>query len=73
MIPQSFIDAWRKTAPWGSDMQVEQDLAVSRAVAELFSDRFLTDVSALLRNGLAYDPSIAFEQVSKKLFLLIPD
>lgn len=38
MIPQSFIDAWRESAPWSSDLQVEQDLVVSRAVAELFAD-----------------------------------
>lgn len=39
MIPQSFIDAWRETAPWSSDLQVEQDLVVSRAMAELFADQ----------------------------------
>ncbi|MCB9468706.1 MAG: nucleotidyl transferase AbiEii/AbiGii toxin family protein [Candidatus Obscuribacterales bacterium] len=38
MIPQSYIDAWRVSAPWSSDLQVEQDLVVSRAVAELFAD-----------------------------------
>ncbi|MBZ0184744.1 MAG: nucleotidyl transferase AbiEii/AbiGii toxin family protein, partial [Candidatus Obscuribacterales bacterium] len=47
MIPQSFIDAWRETAPWSSDRQVEQDLVVSRAVAELFADADLHELLAL--------------------------
>lgn len=38
MIPQSYIDAWRSEAPWSSDLQVEQDLVLARAVAELFGD-----------------------------------
>ena len=38
MIPQSSIDAWRATAPWTRDLQVEQDLIMTRAVAELFAD-----------------------------------
>lgn len=33
MIPQSFIDAWRKSAPWSSDLHVEQDLVLARALA----------------------------------------
>jgi predicted nucleotidyltransferase component of viral defense system len=47
MIPQSFIDAWRETAPWGSDLQVEQDLVVSRAVAELFGDPGMHELVAM--------------------------
>ena len=47
MIPQSFIDAWRETAPWGSDLQVEQDLVVSRAVAELFADTDMHELVAM--------------------------
>lgn len=47
MIPQSFIDAWRESAPWSSDLQVEQDLVVSRAVAELFADADLHELLAM--------------------------
>ena len=35
MIPQANITAWRATAPWANDAQVEQDVVLSRAVAPL--------------------------------------
>ncbi len=38
MIPRAHVTAWRAKAPWASDAQVEQDLVVSRAIVELFSD-----------------------------------
>jgi predicted nucleotidyltransferase component of viral defense system len=41
MIPRAHITAWRSKAPWSTDAQVEQDLAVSRVIVELFSDAFL--------------------------------
>lgn len=47
MIPQSFIDAWRVSAPWATDLQVEQDLVLSRAVAELFGDERMHELSAM--------------------------
>lgn len=47
MIPQSSIDAWRATAPWASDLQIEQDLIVARAVAELFSNEHMRDLVAM--------------------------
>ncbi len=34
MIPKASITAWRKTAPWGEDWQVEQDLILSRALVD---------------------------------------
>ena len=37
MIPLSQIIQWRQTAPWTDDMQVEQDLILSRAIVEIFS------------------------------------
>lgn len=52
MIPQSSIDAWRAVAPWGSDLQVEQDLVVARAVAELFDNDEIRDLVAM-RGGTA--------------------
>ncbi len=43
MIPQAFITEWRREAPWPSDAQVEQDLVISRALVEIFSDPVLKD------------------------------
>jgi hypothetical protein len=37
VIAKDYITAWRSHAPWVSDHQVEQDLVISRAVAEIFS------------------------------------
>ncbi len=38
MIPFDFITEWRAQAPWASDAQVEQDLVLSRAVVDIFSE-----------------------------------
>lgn len=43
MIPRDFISQWRLEAPWVADEQVEQDLVISRAVAEIFSVPQLAD------------------------------
>ena len=37
MIARDYITAWRQHAPWVSDHQVEQDLVISRALAQIFS------------------------------------
>ena len=41
MIPQFNIVAWSAKAPWPAPRQVEQDLIISRALVEIFSDPFL--------------------------------
>lgn len=41
MIQAMNITAWSKTAPWAEQRQVEQDLIISRAIVELFSDILL--------------------------------
>lgn len=41
MIPRAFITEWRATVPWAEDAQVEQDLVLSRALVEIFSDETL--------------------------------
>ena len=41
MIPAMNIVAWSKTTPWAEQRQIEQDLIISRALVELFSDDFL--------------------------------
>ncbi|MEO8466779.1 MAG: nucleotidyl transferase AbiEii/AbiGii toxin family protein [Gammaproteobacteria bacterium] len=43
MIPQMNIIAWGNVAPWAEQRQIEQDLIISRAVIELFSDEFLRE------------------------------
>lgn len=52
MIPRAFITAWKQVAPWISDAQVEQDLVISRALVEIFSDKLLADNLAF-RGGTA--------------------
>ncbi|WP_136661251.1 nucleotidyl transferase AbiEii/AbiGii toxin family protein [Nitratireductor sp. XY-223] len=58
MIPRDFITEWRVEAPWIDDRQVEQDLVISRALVEIFSDE-------LLRSQLAFRGGTALY----KLFL----
>lgn len=52
MIPRTYLDAWRQVAPWQEDTQVEQDLVISRALVQLFSNDFLQDQLAF-RGGTA--------------------
>jgi predicted nucleotidyltransferase component of viral defense system len=52
LIPRANITAWRSKVPWSTDAQVEQDLVLSRAVVELFSDEHLAREVAL-RGGTA--------------------
>lgn len=52
MIQQAYITAWRATAPWQDDAQVEQDLALSRAVVAIFQHPELGKQVAL-RGGTA--------------------
>lgn len=52
MIPRASITAWRSRAPWATDAQVEQDLALSRALVEIFSEPLLRQTLAF-RGGTA--------------------
>lgn len=52
MIPQSYITAWRKQAPWQENYQVEQDLIIQRSLIALFSDDFIRERLAF-RGGTA--------------------
>ena len=52
MIPRDYITEWRAQAPWIEDFQVEQDLTVSRALVEIFSDPLLAEALAF-RGGTA--------------------
>jgi len=52
MIPFPQITQWRQTAPWDDDIQVEQDLILSRVIVEIFSNPFLKKELAF-RGGTA--------------------
>lgn len=52
MIQRAFITEWRAKAPWALDEQVEQDLILSRALAELYSEEALQRAVAF-RGGTA--------------------
>jgi predicted nucleotidyltransferase component of viral defense system len=61
VIPQAAIVAWRAVAPWADDAFVEQDLVLSRALVELFTE-------PTLARGLAFRGGTALH----KLFLAPP-
>lgn len=52
MIPQEEIKHWAKFVPWESSAKVEQDLILSRAIIDIFSDRFLKE-NLRIRGGTA--------------------
>lgn len=52
MIPSAYITQWANFVPWQSNEQVEQDLVITRALVEIFSDEFLLERLAF-RGGTA--------------------
>jgi predicted nucleotidyltransferase component of viral defense system len=52
LIPRDYITEWRAHAPWVQDIQVEQDLVISRALVEIFSHQHLSH-SLAFRGGTA--------------------
>ncbi len=52
MIPAGQVAEWRQQAPWPQDLQVEQDLILSRALVELFNHPGVAQ-TLLLRGGTA--------------------
>jgi hypothetical protein len=52
MIPAQNIVAWSNVVPWADQRQVEQDLIISRALTEIFSDALLLD-ALRFRGGTA--------------------
>lgn len=45
MITAREIAAWRTVAPWATDMMVEQDYLLCRAVAAIFEDDFFVEAA----------------------------
>jgi predicted nucleotidyltransferase component of viral defense system len=52
MIPESFIEKWRQYAKWKTPAQVEQDLVISRALADLYNDPHVSE-ALVFRGGTA--------------------
>lgn len=52
MIPQNFITEWKNQAPWQDSAQIEQDLILSRAIVEIYSNKLLKD-ALVFRGGTA--------------------
>jgi predicted nucleotidyltransferase component of viral defense system len=52
VIPFDYITEWRSQAPWPQDAQVEQDLILSRAITNIFSEPEISDLLAF-RGGTA--------------------
>jgi len=74
VTPRDYITEWRGQAPWVSDLQVEQDLVISRALVELFARPGIAEVLAFrggtalyklhLRPAARYSEDIDLVQVS---------
>ena len=66
MIPQDSIDEWRARAPWSNNSQVEQDLVLSRALIELFSNPIIASGFALRGgtaiNKLHFDSAVRYSE-----------
>ena len=66
MIPRAHVVAWRARAPWSDDAQVEQDLALSRALVDLFSQPAIAGQLALrggtALNKLHFDPPARYSE-----------
>ncbi len=52
MIPENFIEKWRKKAKWQTLAQVEQDLIISRALVDLYSNDHIKN-ALVFRGGTA--------------------
>ena len=63
MIPQAAITAWRRDAPWPTDIQVEQDLVLSRMMVEIAEDDLLGSELAM-RGGTCLH-KLRFEQPAR--------
>lgn len=69
MIPENFIEAWRKTAPWQMDEQIEQDLIISRALYEI-DELMATKLRALYQRRKGRDLFDVWYTVDRELINL---
>lgn len=63
MISQKYIQAWKSQCPWPQPSQVEQDLIISRALCELYSDEKIRDALAF-RGGTSLQ-KIFFKEATR--------
>lgn len=76
MIQNSFITEWRASAPWPESHQVEQDLVISKALIQIYSDEELKKAFAFrggtslqkifFRSPTRYSEDIDLVQVPKE-------
>ena len=52
MIPEIFIEQWRKTVKWQSLEQIEQDMIISRALIDLYNEPHIKE-ALVFRGGTA--------------------
>jgi predicted nucleotidyltransferase component of viral defense system len=52
MIPEIFVEQWREKAPWQTLAMIEQDLIISKALIDIYSQPLLQD-GLLFRGGTA--------------------
>lgn len=78
MIPQAYINEWRKTAPWIQSSQVEQDLVISRAIYEQNmlekrkDSQFTADIGPLLTTSGVWNFNQAFDWLMDHLLSRLP-
>lgn len=63
MISKEYIQAWKANAPWTNSAQVEQDLIISRALCELYSEQKIRDTLAF-RGGTSLQ-KIFFDKAAR--------
>ena len=73
MIPELFIEQWKSHAPWSGSHQVEQDLVLCRALAEIYANPILAQKLAFrggtalhklhLKNAARYSEDLDFLQI----------
>ncbi|MEZ4266054.1 MAG: hypothetical protein R3F39_06730 [Myxococcota bacterium] len=59
MIPEQAIVEWRREAPWDANALVEQDLIISRALVEMYSQAEIADRLAFPRGHRALQAASA--------------
>ena len=52
MIPEVFIENWRKIVPWQMNEQIQQDLMISRALIDLYNEPHVKE-ALVFRGGTA--------------------
>lgn len=52
MIPAMFVEEWQRSVDWKQVEQAEQDLIISRALVDLYSDPHVSD-ALVFRGGTA--------------------